>query len=98
MQCASPGVGKNMTVMLPVLQWIVELLQTGPNITAKTENNGTVVVPPLVVAFTHDNEINELASLLGVFDEQTELSARRRDPNRVCPFLDLLCMFVFIFL
>ena len=72
-----------MTVMLPVLQGIVDLLQTGPNATAETENS-TKTLPPLVVAFTHDNEINELASLLGVFDEQKPLSSRKRITNRVC--------------
>ncbi|KAK1141719.1 hypothetical protein N8T08_008817 [Aspergillus melleus] len=77
-----PGVNKNMTVMLPVLQGIVDLLQTGPNTTAETEN-GKKTLPPLVVAFTHDNEINELASLLGVFDEQKPLSAKKRITNRL---------------
>ncbi|PLB44439.1 phosphoglycerate mutase-like protein [Aspergillus steynii IBT 23096] len=79
-----PGVNANMTVMLPVLQGIVDLLKSGPNVTAKTgSDNGTVPLPPLVVAFTHDNEINELTSLLGVFEDQKPLSASRMDPHRI---------------
>lgn len=75
-----------MTVMLPVLQGIVDLLETGPKATAKTGRNGTVTLPPLIMAFTHDNEINELASLLGVFEDQKPLDARKMDSNRVCYF------------
>lgn len=72
-----------MTVMLPVLQGIVNLLEDGPAATANT-STGTSKLPPLIVAFTHDNQINELASLLGVFDEQKPLAADKMDKKRVC--------------
>lgn len=77
-----PGAGKNMTVMLPVLQGIVNLLEDGPSATANT-TTGMSKLPPLIVAFTHDNQINELASLIGVFDEQEPLAADKMDKKRI---------------
>ncbi|KAL3455850.1 histidine phosphatase superfamily [Aspergillus heterothallicus] len=76
------GAGKNMTVMYPVLQGIVNLLHEGPETTTET-SSGTQTLPPLIVAFTHDNQINELASLLGVFENQKPLSAKKIDSNRI---------------
>ncbi|GAB1218014.1 hypothetical protein ATERTT37_007260 [Aspergillus terreus] len=76
------GTGKNMTVMMPVLQGIVDLLQEGPGVTANT-TDGTTELPRLIVAFTHDNQINELASVLGVFDEQKALAADKMDKDRL---------------
>ncbi|KAL2783957.1 histidine phosphatase superfamily [Aspergillus keveii] len=76
------GAGKNMTVMYPVLQGIVNLLQEGPEATTET-STGTQKLPPLIMAFTHDNQINELANLLGVFDNQKPLSAKKIDSNRI---------------
>ncbi|KAL4886681.1 histidine phosphatase superfamily [Aspergillus karnatakaensis] len=76
------GAGKNMTVMYPVLQGIVDLLQEGPETTTET-GNGTEKLPPLIMAFTHDNQINELANILGVFDKQKPLSAKKVDSNRI---------------
>ncbi|KAL5338282.1 histidine phosphatase superfamily [Aspergillus crustosus] len=76
------GAGKNMTVMYPVLQGIVNLLQEGPEAATET-SSGTETLPPLIVAFTHDNQINELASILGVFDNQKPLSAKKVDSNRI---------------
>jgi acid phosphatase len=69
--------------MLPVLQGVVNLLKDGPSATAD-KGNDTLQLPQLVVAFTHDNQINELASILGVFDEQKPLVSNKVDSNRVC--------------
>lgn len=74
-----------MTVQYPLLQGIVNLLEEGPDATAET-SNGTEKLPPLIVAFTHDNQINELASILGVYEEQKPLSAKHMDSDRVCDF------------
>ncbi|OJJ62518.1 hypothetical protein ASPSYDRAFT_649305 [Aspergillus sydowii CBS 593.65] len=76
------GAGKNMTVQYPVLQGIVNLLKEGPDATTES-SNGSEKLPPLIVAFTHDNQINELASILGVFDNQQPLSAKKVDNDRV---------------
>lgn len=69
--------------MFPVLQGVVDLLSAGPGGFAKTSDGQSKPLPPLIVAFTHDNQINELASLLGVFDGQKPLPADRIDPDRV---------------
>ena len=71
-----------MTVMLPVLQGVVNLLKEGPSVAAE-KGNDTLQLPPLVVAFTHDNQINELASILGVFDNQKPLTSDKMDRDRV---------------
>lgn len=78
------GAGKNMTVQYPVLQGIVNLLQEGPDATTES-SSGPERLPPLIVAFTHDNQINELASILGVFDNQKPLSAKKVEHDRVSP-------------
>ncbi|KAL4797970.1 histidine phosphatase superfamily [Aspergillus venezuelensis] len=76
------GAGANMTVQYPVLQGIVNLLQEGPKATTQT-SSGSETLPPLIVAFTHDNQINELASILGIFDNQEPLSAKSIDSDRI---------------
>ncbi|KAK2731179.1 hypothetical protein FQN55_004904 [Onygenales sp. PD_40] len=88
-----PGAGKNMTVMYPVLQAVVGLLEDGPGMAAaKTPcedgdvdggNECTTPLPPLIVAFTHDNQINELVSITGVFDELEPLSPKRMGRNSI---------------
>ncbi|KAH8692019.1 histidine phosphatase superfamily [Talaromyces proteolyticus] len=73
-----PGAGKNMTVQFPLLRGIVEQLQSGPGVArAKTATNISTKLPPLIVAFTHDNQINELASILGIFDRQKPLDPKK---------------------
>ncbi|BAE59022.1 unnamed protein product [Aspergillus oryzae RIB40] len=47
------------------------------------KGNDTLQLPPLVVAFTHDNQLNELASLLGVFDDQKPLASNKMDQDRI---------------
>ncbi|KAF2963272.1 hypothetical protein GQX73_g10284 [Xylaria multiplex] len=75
--------------MLPVLQGVVDLLRSGPETPVVQgaadgdEGNSVDVVGPLTVAFTHDNQINELASILGVFDEQVPLAADSLDESRI---------------
>ena len=82
MQQLGPGASKNMTVQYPVLQGIVELLQRGPNSTVLT-SNGSITSPSLTIAFIQDNQVNELASIAGVFDEQKPLSLTSLDSDRV---------------
>lgn len=77
-----PGAGNNASVQLPILQGIVDVLSRGPGVTAKRANGSESALPSLLVAFTHDNQINELASIMGVFDKQSPLSTTKRDNNR----------------
>ena len=69
--------------MFPVVQGVVDLLSGGPGVVAKAADGQTKTLPRLIVSFTHDNQINELASLLGVFDGQKPLPADRMDSDRV---------------
>jgi hypothetical protein len=69
--------------MLPVLQGFVDILTSGPETPVAGDENGDGILGPLVVAFTHDKQINEMASMLGVFDAQTPLSATEVDEDRV---------------
>jgi acid phosphatase len=78
-----PGAYNNASVMLPVVQGVVDILTSGPETPVAGDQNGNGVLGPLVVAFTHDNQINEMASVLGVFDAQTPLSATEVDEDRV---------------
>ncbi|KAK5053047.1 hypothetical protein LTR84_002021 [Exophiala bonariae] len=78
-----PGAYKNASVQLPLLQGVVDLLSSGPKTSVAGSTNGNNKLGPLTVAFTHDNQINELASILGIFDQQKALSSMSRDSNRI---------------
>jgi acid phosphatase len=79
-----PGSFRNTSVMLPVIQGVVDLLKSGPETEVKgAEGTGKEVVGPLSVGFTHDNQINQMLGSLGVFDGQAPLEADRMDPERI---------------
>lgn len=69
--------------MLPVLNAIVRRLVDGPNYTYVNSDNTTWTPPPLVAMFTNDGQINQLASVIGVFDEQDPLPATHIPKDRV---------------
>ncbi|KAA8895040.1 putative histidine acid phosphatase [Sphaerosporella brunnea] len=70
-----PESGLAGTMMLPVLKAVTELLEDGPGV-SYNGTKGTEFTPnPLVVAFTHDGQINQLASVVGVFDGHPTLPA-----------------------
>jgi acid phosphatase len=78
-----PGSYHNTSVMLPVIQGVIDILQSGPETPLKGADNGEAVVGKLTVAFTHDNQINQLVSSLGVFDLQPPLPADEMDHDRI---------------
>ena len=78
-----PGSYNNASVMLPVIQGIVDLLQSGPDTAVKGAQDGQDTTGPLTVAFTHDNQINQLVSSLGIFDTQPALSATAMNASRI---------------
>ncbi|KAL9616979.1 MAG: hypothetical protein Q9160_008206 [Pyrenula sp. 1 TL-2023] len=79
-----PGSFRNASVMLPVIQGVVDILLSGPETPVKEVNDNTTgMLGPLVVAFTQDNQINQMASSLGVFDEQPPLVADAINDTRV---------------
>lgn len=70
--------------MLPVLNAIVQRLVDGPNHTYINSDNATWTPPPLAAMFTNDGEINQLASVIGVFDAQEPLPPSYIPNNQVC--------------
>ncbi|KAG9258915.1 multiple inositol polyphosphate phosphatase [Emericellopsis atlantica] len=78
-----PGSYHNSSVMLPVIQGVIDILQSGPETPLQGADNGEDVVGQLTVAFTHDNQINQLASNLGIFDHQAPLPADSMDEDRI---------------
>lgn len=78
-----PGSLRNASVMLPVIQGVVDILLSGPETPVKEPNGDTGVLGPLTVAFTQDNQINQMVSSLGVFDDQPALAADEVNGTRV---------------
>jgi acid phosphatase len=77
-----PGSFRNTSVMLPVIQGVVDLFTTGPETPVKSAEEGNDIIGPLAVGFTHDNQINQMVSSLGIFDEQEPLPADRIPESR----------------
>lgn len=69
--------------MLPVIQGVVDLLQAGPNATFINLDGEESQVGPLTVAFTHDNQINQMVSRLGIFDRQPPLQPDAMNSSRI---------------
>ncbi|CAE6467132.1 unnamed protein product [Rhizoctonia solani] len=59
-----PGTDLPSTLMLPYLNATATLFLNGPGHTYSTG----FTPPPIVVSFTHDNQLNELATAIGVFN------------------------------
>ena len=78
-----PGAFNNASVMLPIIQGVVDLLSSGPQTPVTEESGEAGVIGPLTVAFTHDNQINQMISRLGIFDEQPPLAANTMNESRV---------------
>lgn len=67
--------------MLPVLDMVAQRFIDGPN--AVYQNGNTTFVPPKVMAsFSNDGQINQLISMLGVFDDQPQLPGDMLLANR----------------
>lgn len=78
-----PGTGNNQSMMLPILQGLVQRFVDGPN-TTYTNSDGTTFEPnTLIAAFTNDGQIVELASEIGVFDDQAALPGNYIPPSRI---------------
>ncbi|KAG8745066.1 hypothetical protein FRC10_008918 [Ceratobasidium sp. 414] len=73
-----PASGLPGTLMLPYLDATATLLLNGPGY--KYPNGFTP--PPVIVSYTHDNQINELATALGVFNTTGLLSPDQMRGNR----------------
>jgi acid phosphatase len=78
-----PGSSNNKSVILPVIQGVVDILRSGPETLVIEQNGEEGVLGPLTVAFTHDNQINQMVSSLGIFDKQPPLPADQMNSSRV---------------
>lgn len=67
--------------MLPVLDMLVQRFIDGPNAVYRTRNS-TFLSPKILASFTNDGQINQLAAVLGIFDDQPQLPGNIRLPNR----------------
>ena len=70
---SGPGAEKNGTLMLPFLTALVQQLIDGPNTTYTSSDGTSFTPPPLIATFTNDGQINQMASEIGVFDDQAPL-------------------------
>jgi hypothetical protein len=78
-----PGTDLNSKMMTPFVNQLVSLLAQGPNITGTSTNGTAFAVPKLLMAFMNDGQLNEIADVIGVFDEQAPLDPSVRDDNRL---------------
>jgi acid phosphatase len=78
-----PGSYNNKSVILPVIQGVVDILRSGPDTPVIEQNGEEGVLGPLTVAFTHDNQINQMVSSLGIFDVQPPLPSDQMNNSRV---------------
>ena len=78
------GAYNNGSVQLPLIQGIVDVLAAGPNASTIELNGEAGILGPLSVAFTHDNQINQMLSRLGIFDSQPHLAPDAMNASRVC--------------
>ncbi|KAI0717448.1 phosphoglycerate mutase-like protein [Cerioporus squamosus] len=81
---SGPGNPFSATTGYPWVKAITELLVTGPN---KTPSGANFAPPPLIMSFTHDNNLPPVLSALGLwntssFPDVYPLSPTRPDPRR----------------
>lgn len=74
-----PGTDLPSTLMLPYLNATATLFLNGPGYTYPTG----FTPPPIIVSYTHDNQLNELATAIGVFDTTGPLPANKIQSNRL---------------
>ncbi|OBT95588.2 hypothetical protein VE01_05912 [Pseudogymnoascus verrucosus] len=71
---AGPGAVKNSTFMLPFLSAVVSRFVDGPDKEyTSSKSSAPYKLPPLIATFSNDGQINQLASNIGVFDDQAPL-------------------------
>ncbi|KAB5592683.1 hypothetical protein CTheo_3883 [Ceratobasidium theobromae] len=73
-----PGTNLPSTLMLPYLNATTTLFLNGPGHTYPTG----FTPPPIIVSYTHDNQLNELATAIGVFDTTGPLPPNKIQSNR----------------
>ncbi|KAF8515380.1 phosphoglycerate mutase-like protein [Hysterangium stoloniferum] len=94
---SGPGNNLAATTTFPLVQSITDLFNLGPG---KTTANATLVPPPLLMGFTHDNDLPPVIAVLGLFNESfyAPLNPTRINPARkfrsgyITPFFGHIAM------
>ncbi|QRW13626.1 histidine phosphatase family containing protein [Ceratobasidium sp. AG-Ba] len=73
-----PASGLPATLMLPYLNATATLFLNGPGYTYSTG----FTPPPIIVSYTHDNQINQIVTALGVFNTTGPLPPNSMQANR----------------
>ncbi|KAF8669460.1 histidine acid phosphatase family [Rhizoctonia solani] len=74
-----PGTHLPSTLMLPYLNATATLFLNGPGYTYSTG----FTPPPIIVSYTHDNQLNEIATAIGVFNTTGPLPPNKIQNNRL---------------
>ncbi|EUC55528.1 histidine acid phosphatase, putative [Rhizoctonia solani AG-3 Rhs1AP] len=74
-----PGTNLPSTLMLPYLNATATLFLNGPGHTYPTG----FTPPPVIVSYTHDNQLNELATAIGLFNTTGSLLPDKIQNNRL---------------
>ncbi|KAF2771338.1 multiple inositol polyphosphate phosphatase [Teratosphaeria nubilosa] len=76
------GPGRNL--MLQFLTDLVNVFVSGPNASYSNCNSSTSFTSPrLIATFTNDGQVNQLASAIGVFDQQAQLPSTYIPTDRI---------------
>ncbi|OKO92772.1 Constitutive acid phosphatase [Penicillium subrubescens] len=75
--------GPASKLFLPFLESLLTLLSKGPGQTGTTVNGGKFNIPSLIMAFLNDNQIAEMTSAMGIFDNEDPLSTTHVKSNRL---------------
>ncbi|KAJ4469931.1 histidine phosphatase superfamily [Lentinula edodes] len=79
---SGPGNPLSAVTGYPWIKAISDLFEVGPN---NTVSNGTLIPPPLIMGFSHDNNLPPLVSALGLWNDSI-LSLTQRDTNPLRQF------------
>ncbi|KAJ4466269.1 phosphoglycerate mutase-like protein [Lentinula aciculospora] len=79
---SGPGNPFSAVTGYPWIKAIVDLFEAGPN---HSVTNGTLTPPPLIMGFSHDNNLPPLISALGLWND-TVLSLTQRDRHPLRQF------------
>ncbi|KAF2465693.1 acid phosphatase PHO12 precursor [Lindgomyces ingoldianus] len=70
-------------MMVPVLDGLVQRFVDGPDAMYKNSDGSAFMPPQLIAAFSNDGQINQLAAAIGVFEDESDLPAKRIPKNRL---------------
>jgi hypothetical protein len=75
--------GPAKKLFLPFLESLMDLLSKGPGQKGRSADGDVFTVPNLIMAFLNDNQIAEMTSAMGIFDNEKALPLDRVPGNRL---------------